>query len=96
MAWETEFRSTTPGKRPKRVEYQTNAWEGYSRAERPDRVRVSGKVVHKGWASDQRGFALYKALTTEWYATEDRGIHNPLCPHRIFHSNPAHVCEVDE
>lgn len=96
MAWETEFTSTTPGKRPRRVEYETLARVGWSAAERPDRVKVSGKVVHSGWVSDHKGFALYKALTTEWFATEDRGIHNPLCPHRMFHGNPAHVCEAPE
>jgi hypothetical protein len=94
--WVTEFSDTTPGKRPKRVEYETNHQQGWSAAERPDRVKVSGKVVHKGWACDHRGFALYKSLTTEWYATEDRGIHNPTCPQRVFHSNAAHVCDIPD
>lgn len=96
MAWETEFASTTPGKRPKRVEYQTYDGLGYSRAERPDRVKLSGRTVHRGWVSDGKGSKLYKSLCNEWYATEDKGVHNPACPNRVFHSNPAHVCEIDE
>jgi hypothetical protein len=96
MAWETEFTDYTPGKRPKRVEYQTLAQVGWSLAERRDRVTVSGKVVHAGWVSDHRGYAVYQSLVQEWYATEDKGLHNPLCPNRVFHSNPAHVCEVPE
>lgn len=63
--WVTEFTSTSP--RNQRVEYQTNKITGYSAAERPDRVRVSGKVVHTGWASNHQGFALYKRITQEGY-----------------------------
>lgn len=63
MAWETEFASLTTDSVPKRVEYQTKNMVGYSRAERPDRVVVSGKVVHYGWVSDHQGFALFRSLT---------------------------------
>ncbi len=92
MPWVTEFTDTTPGKRPKRVEYETLEQLGRSRAESRDRVKLSGQVIHKGWVSDRKGYELYRSLITEWYATEDRGIHNPLCPGRVFHSNPGHVC----
>lgn len=95
MTWELEFTGTTTGKRPKRVDYETNALAHHSRAERPDRVRVSGKVVHRGYACDGQGYKLARALLDEWYATEDRGIHNPMCPNRHFHSNPGHVCDPD-
>lgn len=95
MTWTTEFTGTTPGPRPKRVEYQTNHLAHHSPAERPDRVKVSGRVVHRGWASDQRGYYLYASLLAEWYATEDRGIHNPMCRSRALHTNPAHVCDPD-
>lgn len=56
--WETEFTTTDP--RGRRVEYKTRAAAGYSRAERPDRVLVSGKVVHQGWVSDHQGFEIFK------------------------------------
>jgi hypothetical protein len=59
MAWVNEFTSTTPD--GKRVQYDTNALAHHSHAERPDRVRVSGRVVHKGYASDHKGYALYQA-----------------------------------
>lgn len=65
MAWETEFTGTTP--RGQRVEYQTNALKHHSHAERPDRVKVSGKVVHTGWASDHQGFAEYRRISAEGY-----------------------------
>lgn len=92
MAWVTEFGGYAPSKRPRRVEYQTRERVGDSYAERADRVTVSGRVVHTGYVSDHKGYALYKSLITEWYATEDRGIHDPCCPGRVFHLNPAHVC----
>ena len=56
--WETEFTTTDP--RGRRVEYQTRALAHHSRAERPDRVKVSGRVVHRGYASDHKGFEVYK------------------------------------
>lgn len=59
MAWETEF--STTNSEGKRVEYQTRARQGWSRAERPDRVRVSGKVVHEGWVSNHKGYEIYKS-----------------------------------
>lgn len=62
MTWELEFISTTPDG-SKRVEYETLDALGYSRAERPDRVKVSGKVVHRGFTCDGQGFKLYKRLT---------------------------------
>jgi hypothetical protein len=58
MAWETEFSARNT--RGQRVEYQTRPMVGYSRAERPDRVKVCGRVVHTGWVSDHRGFEIYK------------------------------------
>lgn len=65
MTWETEFTSTSP--KNQRVEYQTNHLAHHSAAERPDRVMVSGKVVHKGWASDHRGFEIYRlAVMNGW------------------------------
>jgi hypothetical protein len=63
--WVTEFTSTSP--RNQRVEYQTNKITGHSAAERRDRVKVSGKVVHTGWASDHQGFALYRQYAHEGY-----------------------------
>ena len=62
MAWETDFSGTSPD--GAEVEYQTLAREGWSTAERPDRVRVNGKVVHTGWASDHEGFKIYKRHLT--------------------------------
>lgn len=62
MAWTTEFVSTDPQNR--RVEYQTNALRYHSRAERPDRVKVSGRVVHTGWVSDHQGYALFQSLVS--------------------------------
>lgn len=60
--WETEFVSTDPQNR--RVEYQTRALRYHSRAERPDRVRVSGYVVHTGYVSDHQGFATFQRLVS--------------------------------
>lgn len=58
--WVTEFRTTTPdGTRS--VLYETRMQSGYSRAERRDRVRVSGRVVHSGWVSDHKGYEIFKA-----------------------------------
>lgn len=57
MAWMTEFQTTD--RRGRRVEYQTRHLNGYSSAERPDRVRVSGKTVHTGYACDHQGFNVY-------------------------------------
>lgn len=60
--WETEFSGTDS--KGRRVEYQTRALAHHSRAERPDRVRVSGVgVVHNGWVSDHQGYATYKRWT---------------------------------
>jgi hypothetical protein len=56
--WETEF--SAYDNKGRRVEYQTRALAHHSQAERPDRVLVSGKVVHKGWVSDHRGYRIYK------------------------------------
>lgn len=61
MTWVTEFTTTF---NHKRIEYQTNVLANHSRAERPDRVLVSGKVVHKGYASDGKGFETYRQLST--------------------------------
>lgn len=58
MAWETEFTGTSPN--GQRVDYQTRARLGWSRAERPDRVKVSGQVVHTGWVSNHRGYEVYQ------------------------------------
>lgn len=63
MSYVTEFNSTSP--KGQRVEYQTNALKHHSHAERPDRVLVSGRVVHRGWASDGQGFALYSRINRE-------------------------------
>ena len=58
MSWQTEF--TTTDRLGRRVEYETLDRGGWSRAERPDRVKVSGKTVHRGWVSDHQGFETYK------------------------------------
>lgn len=58
MRWITEFTAVTDT--GKRVEYQTLDALGYSEAERPDRVRVSGRIVHRGWVSDHKGYDRYK------------------------------------
>lgn len=63
MAWELEF-ATTNSKR-QRVEYWTRAMVGYSRAERPDKVTVSGKAVHRGWVSDHQGYKIYKERASQ-------------------------------
>lgn len=57
--WVTEFNTTTPDGR-RTVSYETKMQSGYSRAERRDRVRVSGKTVHTGWVSDHQGFETFK------------------------------------
>lgn len=56
--WETEFATTDS--RNRRVEYQTRALAHHSHAERPDRVKVSGRVVHTGWVSDHQGYKIYQ------------------------------------
>jgi len=58
--WVTEFSGSTSA--GKLVEYQTLAREGFSAAERKDRVKVSGRVVHTGWASDHEGYAIYQRI----------------------------------
>lgn len=68
MAWEVEFSTTDP--KGRRVEYKTLAQLGYSRAERRDRVLVSGRVVHNGYVSDHRGYAAYKRYAA---GTEETG-----------------------
>lgn len=65
--WELEFSSTTPDGR--RVEYQTRAQVGHSRAERRDRVTVSGRVVHSGWVSDHRGYETYSKIIREGWTS---------------------------
>lgn len=62
MMWETEFSSTAPN--GNRVEYQTRVRVGDSRAERADRVKVNGRVVHTGWVSDHRGYLRYEEEST--------------------------------
>lgn len=61
--WETEFATTNP--RGQRVEYQTRALAHHSRAERPDRVKVSGRTVHTGYVCDHRGYAAYKRYAAD-------------------------------
>lgn len=58
MAWQLEFNTTDP--RGRRVEYWTLDQGGWSRAERPDKVTVSGKTVHRGWVSDHQGYSVYR------------------------------------
>lgn len=65
--WETEFTFLTPSGF---VEYQTKALPYHSHAERPDRVKVAGTVVHHGWVSDRQGFSTYKRLA-HFYCTEE-------------------------
>jgi hypothetical protein len=63
--WQVEFTQTSP--KNQRVQYETRVRSGDSAAERRDRVKVSGKVVHTGWASDHQGFALYEQYAQEGY-----------------------------
>jgi hypothetical protein len=60
--WVTEFYSTDPLGR--RVEYQTRHLAHHSPAERPDRVKVAGRVIHTGYASDHKGYTIYQERTS--------------------------------
>ena len=73
MPWETEFTTTSP--KGQGVAYATFAQLGHSHAERRDRVRVSGKTVHEGWASDHKGFALYKLIQSQRWDSDTNGVH---------------------
>lgn len=68
MSWQREFMCTSP--KNQRVEYETNALAHHSRAERPDRVKVSGKVIHTGYVCDHKGFALFQKVAREGWAAD--------------------------
>jgi hypothetical protein len=96
MTWETEFTDTTPGKYPRHVEYQTRALAHHSHAERPDRVKVSGKVVHKGYVSDHRGYAMYRAYVKGWTLCDECGERIPDAEPSLVNSQHDTSCSLYE
>lgn len=63
--WKTTLNATSP--RNQRVEYQQRPGNGYSSAESPARVLVSGKVVHTGWSCDGTTYDTYARIVREGY-----------------------------
>lgn len=65
MAWKMTFNDTSPT--GQRVEYWQCPGGGYSVGESPARVKVSGRVVVKGWSCDGKTFQAYvKAVQDGW------------------------------
>ena len=65
MAWQKTFNHTSPT--GQRVEYWQCPGGGYSVAESPAHVKVSGKVVAKGWSCDGVTYAEYARIVREGY-----------------------------
>ncbi len=63
MTWKMTLNSTTPDGKP--VEYWQNPGGGYSLAESRAHVKVSGRVVVKGWSSDGVTYAAYARIVRE-------------------------------
>lgn len=65
MAWEMTLNDTSA--RGQCVEYWQNPGGGYSMDESPARVKVSGRVVVKGWSCDGTTYAEYARIVREGY-----------------------------
>lgn len=63
--WQTTLNATSP--RGQRVEYQQRPGGGYSLAESPARVVVSGRVVAEGWSCDGKTYREYARIVREGY-----------------------------
>jgi hypothetical protein len=59
---EYEVEAYSESLKGQRTEYRSYPLAGHSRAERAVSVAVSGKVVHKGWASDGKSYAVFCAI----------------------------------
>lgn len=75
MAWQTTLDGTSP--RGQYVEYRQNIGGGYSSAEAPAHVVVSGRVVVKGWSCDGTTYAAYARAVREGW-TEQPGDIDPV------------------
>lgn len=71
MAWEWQltFNATSP--RGQRVEYWQRPGNGYSVAESPAKVVVSGKAVLRGWSCDGKTYAEYNRIAQEGYTAPE-------------------------
>ncbi|UTN91908.1 hypothetical protein SEA_STUFF_77 [Streptomyces phage Stuff] len=56
--------------RGQRVEFREYLSEGHSAAERRCAVAVSGKIVHNGWVSDGKSYAVYRAIVAQGLAPD--------------------------
>lgn len=70
MAWEWKITLNGTSPRNQRVEYQQRPGNGYSAAESPARVVVSGKVVVKGWSCDGKTYDAYARFVREGYVPQ--------------------------
>mgnify|MGYP001610855260 CR=1 FL=1 len=66
MPWQQTLNSTSPTNQ--RVEYWQNPGNGYSMAESPAKVVVSGRVVARGWSCDGTTYEEYARIVREGYA----------------------------
>ncbi|UTN93084.1 hypothetical protein SEA_MARKY_81 [Streptomyces phage Marky] len=63
-----EYLSTpTESARGQQTEFREYLSEGHSPAERRCSVAVSGKIVHKGWVSDGKSYAIFRAIVAQGY-----------------------------
>lgn len=71
MAW--EWKTTLSGTSPRGqwVEYQQRPGNGYSMAESPARVVVSGKVVKSGWSCAGDASEEYFRIMRDGYTPTD-------------------------
>lgn len=67
MAWEWVLALSATSPRGQRVEYWQRPGNGYSVAESPAKVVVSGKAVHTGWSCDGVTYAEYARIVREGY-----------------------------
>jgi len=70
MAWEWKTSLTATSPRGQWVEYQQRPGNGYSNAESPARVVVSGKAVLQGWSGDGTTYAEYARIVREGYVPQ--------------------------
>ncbi|AWY07478.1 hypothetical protein SEA_BOGOTA_78 [Streptomyces phage Bogota] len=52
------------------VEFREYLSAGHSPAERRCAVAVSGKIVHNGWVSDGKSYAVYRAIVAQGLAPD--------------------------
>ena len=70
MAWQMTLNATSP--KGQRVEYWQRPGGGYSMAESPAHVRVSGRIVAQGWSCDGVTYEEYARIVREGYAEESQ------------------------